>query len=139
MASGRDGIGDAELLELSGWSGVPTARVLAKAVGAEAAVFVLDSNGGLGGTPYETIELLVRDGSGAWTSDGDLGPAAGGGAGWFHGHCYAYGQAADDVRKVVLALSGEVVECEVQLEGWWIGIVRSPSPWTDGYEAVPVD
>ncbi len=135
---GPDGVDEATLLAAAGWADVPTARVLASVATDRVAVMVLDSNGGLGGRPHETIEKLTRDDAGHWRSAGDLGPAAGGGAGWFDGHSYAYGQAEPGVSQVLATVSDEVVVCDVQVDRWWIGIVAYPEPWLGVAESVPL-
>lgn len=108
---------DTALLEAAGWSDVPSARVLAKASTDRFCVVVLDSNGGLGARPYETVEFFFRTDDDAWHNAGDMGPAGDDGGGWHTGHAYVYGRSAEDC--VVVEFNGERYSLEPSSSGWW--------------------
>lgn len=113
--------GDGVLLAAAGWSDVPSARILAKYATDHLCVVVLDSNGGLGGRSYETVELFVRTETG-WENTGDFGPAAGGGSGWADGHMFTYGQSPDPEVRIVLG--GRWYQVLTQTDGWYAFAAR---------------
>jgi hypothetical protein len=53
----ESGPSDRELLAAGGWSDVPSAQILAKAVEDNFCAVVLDSNGAEGARLYETVEF----------------------------------------------------------------------------------
>jgi len=112
---------DGVLLAAAGWSDVPSARILAKYATDQFCVVVLDSNGGLGGRSYETVEHYVRTEAG-WENTGDFGPAAGGGSGWADGHTFIYGQSTDP--EVRIAVGGRWHRVPTQTDGWFAFAAR---------------
>lgn len=121
-------LNDAELLSATGWAGVPTARIVARAAAATACVLALDSNGGQGARPYVTIEMLTRTDGHPWQSVGDCGPIHGGESGWFEGHAYAVGRADAGSDRVLVRLGDEVLERPVEVDGWWAAIAPAEYP-----------
>ena len=133
-----DPLGDEQLLSAAGWSGVPSARILARAATSTACVLALDSNGGQGGRTYVTVEMLARTDGQAWESIGDWGPADGGGTGWFDGHAYAIGHVGHGIERVLVQIAGEVVERLVKPDGWWAAITATRHPTSDPVEVVEI-
>jgi hypothetical protein len=109
------------LLAAGGWSDVPSARILAKYATDRFCIVVLDSNGGLGGRVYETIEHYVRTDDGRWENTGDFGPAVGGGSGWSDGHTFLYGQSAEPYVTVIF---GDRHRVPTQTDGWFAFAAR---------------
>jgi hypothetical protein len=113
---------DETLLAAAGWSDVPSARILAKYATDRFCIVVLDSNGGLGGRVYETVEHFVRTADGRWDNTGDFGPAAGGGYGWNDGHTYIYGQSASP--EVTIVFQGQEYQVPTHTDGWFAFAAR---------------
>jgi hypothetical protein len=122
---------DTDLLALGCWKDVPTARILARSFDDQFGVVVLDSNGGLGARPYETLEFFARGENGEWENTGDFGPAAGGGSGWQMGAAYVYGQSPDPYVAVVH--DGCQHQVPTATDGWWVFVVTQldydPTSW----------